>query len=269
MAASRRATWISRLAIVLVLLLAQDHCLGQEPGSDAEQVPPEAGPPAEVPAVVFVIDCSGSMSRRTPMQQAQIDVTRDALKALLKKLPERSCQVGLILYGHRAGWEAGGFEKIRYNAATIDESIDRNSLHPSQDVEIVAPLALWNNESSSQAIARLDRAQPWGQSPLYLSIQKALEQLANVKGEVPRSIVVITDGDDDPGLGPRKLSALDLTNLRRNHPNARIDFITLGSDANRDLSRLAKAYGGKILTAEQPHLVGNLLSQLVPIPPAK
>ena len=86
--------------------------------------------------VIFVLDCSYSMRETTEFEQRvtdRLDVVRKQLVSLLENLNRTGSdsRIGLILYGHRAGW--------------LNNSVRRRpgapgDLHPGADVErVISP----------------------------------------------------------------------------------------------------------------------------------
>lgn len=150
-------------------------------------------------SVVFILDCSSSMgadmavelidARKLP----RLEIAKSALESLLDQLAIKGdTRVGVRFFGHRAGWAKEQLSKMLtqndYAGAIPDD------VSPSSDVELVLPLGRFSSVEAGLVTSRLKSVKPWGQSPLFLSLQEALKDFDADKGDTDKSIVVITDG---------------------------------------------------------------------------
>lgn len=174
-------------------------------------------PPKSVPAqltvfdaigkeksVIFILDCSRSMNAEMVVEDTsrmQMDIAGDALLSMLQELStEKGMRVGVMLFGHRVGWSTDPDQptivlknpKCEANGVEISDE-----LLPSTDVESIVDLSRFDIASLGTVAGRMKGVQPWGQTPLYLSIRQALEQFARDDPDTEKSIVVITDGADN------------------------------------------------------------------------
>lgn len=152
-------------------------------------------------SVMFVLDCSSSMSRdifveaigAAEQQQARLDVAKSVLQEFLEQIAERGdMRVGARFFGHRVGWTRS--QPVKVLAQTDYLGGIPNELPPAEDVELVLPLGRFGPVEAGKVVRLLPSLKPWGQSPLYLSLLQAMSDFDNDRGDTDRSIVVITDG---------------------------------------------------------------------------
>ncbi|HWB13510.1 MAG TPA: vWA domain-containing protein [Pirellulales bacterium] len=156
-------------------------------------------------SVVFILDCSYSMREDsgTEGHQTRMDVARTALQRIVERLAEsQKYRVGLWLYGHRATLTQERRAR-RWNDAWGPD----NNVSPGEDVAQVIPLGLLDGTMTAQILALLGdggKVQPWGYTPLYMSMVQALRSYQRGPVRGPRRLVVITDGlDQVPPNTPR------------------------------------------------------------------
>jgi Mg-chelatase subunit ChlD len=150
-------------------------------------------------SVVFILDCSSSMGADMPVELIdarrlpRLEIAKSALESLLDQLAIKGdTRVGVRFFGHRAGWAKEQLSKMLTQndyAGSIPDDIT-----PSADVELVLPLGRFSSVEAGLVTSRLKSVKPWGQSPLFLSLQDALRDFDADKGDTDKSIVVITDG---------------------------------------------------------------------------
>jgi hypothetical protein len=100
--------------------------------------------------------------------------------------------VSLWLYGHRVGVDLAG--QPAWNPAWPN----RVDLLPSDDVDQVASTDRLDRASLDEFVELLNKAQPWGRTPLHRSIVDVINnELAREPKEFPRRLIVITDGVDN------------------------------------------------------------------------
>ena len=175
--------------------------------------------------LMVVLDCSFSMNDTMKIEKSEVtrfSVARGALKDMLKSLPKNgggdqtALHVGLMAYGYRVGLNLSKKE-VRYShpseettkaipprrdELTFEKDQVRNlgDLDPSLDVGILVPFQqdrLWNAESYGEMEKKIDRLNPIGVTPLYLSIAKAAAQMEIAPKDARKFILVITDGVDN------------------------------------------------------------------------
>ena len=174
-------------------------------------------------SLVFILDCSGSMSYPTTLGGRRIDVARNALKsvlAALAALPGEPYQVAMIAYGHRRGWGEGDtilvwdFTKIKdpkaprdYERQTRPATPAERKITPSNDVDLIWPLGPLRKDSLDELNDILDGLHPWGETPLYLSIIQAVD-VASRAATPQRRIIAITDGVNEQSENPTSYEAV-------------------------------------------------------------
>ena len=171
--------------------------------------------------LIIIFDCSVSM------QGERIQRGSDALIAILDQLANQKDQyrVGLILFGHRAGWQENATQKIK--------RCDPNfSGQPWEDVELVFAPKLLKNQFRYELKNRLRQANTCrGETPLYSALILALESFRRPIPNMPESfrILAVTDGvnwtdDADP------IEASDVSDELNQFPGrAQIDVIQFGA----------------------------------------
>ncbi|MCM2369867.1 vWA domain-containing protein [Aporhodopirellula aestuarii] len=151
------------------------------------------------PSIIFVLDCSASMSDPAPSERpgvgalSKLEVAKSTLAGMLDELArEGSTRVGVIAFGHRIGWSKSSPVRLLTQPRYVLPIPDNVSA--STDVESVLSLGRFDSTEAAKLAVRLDGLLPWGQSPLYLSIMEAIAAFTQDDRETDKSIVVITDG---------------------------------------------------------------------------
>jgi hypothetical protein len=150
-------------------------------------------------SVVFILDCSHSMKElltsgsEESSGASRLDVAKLALQEILFNIGlRRNVRAGIQFFGHRLGWSTDA--PVRPLAQPDFPGVIDARLTPSQDVESVLPLSPLDLDTVKQAIPRINAVQPWGQSPLYLSLAQALSEFSDEDVDADRHVIVITDG---------------------------------------------------------------------------
>ncbi len=152
-------------------------------------------------SVVFVLDVSHSMSAKTDVETSdgekmtRLEVASNALMGMLNHLAARdNARVGVRFYGHRAGWTSSKDQPavvVRQTGYAREVPL---TLSPAGDVERVLPLGRFDATHAATIDNLVATLKPWGQTPLYLSIEQAQRDFAREPATSDRRIVVITDG---------------------------------------------------------------------------
>lgn len=177
------------------------------------------GDDAAAGAVVFVFDCSSSMTNADGRFAAAQDALRNIL-ADLKSAPPGGLQVGLIAYGHRTAHRAGYFpapnDKMFYDPTklwddpdnlTPDGAAQQKALgakfptlfpHPDRDIQVLlSPNPGWAATIDTQLDSlKIDRC--FGVTPLYAAVSEAIQEVNLVKGVQSRQVIVLSDGVNIP-----------------------------------------------------------------------
>ena len=155
----------------------------------------------QVGLVTFVLDCSISMKVLHALEGKLVDrleISKTALRQVVQELDESYHRVGLIAYGHSAGWSKDEVETWRTPDAR------RRQVPPAEDVEQLLALGrIARREDDPSLDLRRDIPQlrdlvPYGETPLYLALAEGIDQLAAYDRDqelvVTRDLVVLTDG---------------------------------------------------------------------------
>jgi len=163
--------------------------------------------PRDKLSIVFVLDCSRSMENpvgaasESDANRTRMDIATSALQDLLFSLSARpNSRVGIQFFGHRLGWSTDRPVRSVMRpdfTGTIDPQ-----LTPSQDVERVLGLRNFDLPALQAVIPRVTGVKPWGQSPLYLSVVRALNEFGPEDSDSDRHIVVVTDGANYQFVSP-------------------------------------------------------------------
>lgn len=156
------------------------------------------GGPYKQESILFILDCSFSMSEPAAAEApgpaaTRLEAASAALNQMLSLLAQRdSVQVGVEFFGHRVGWNTQQpnelVPQLGYGAPIPV------GLKPYEDIEAVLPLGRFDASWQKLVSDRLKTVRPWGESPIYLALQRAIEQFARGTPNEARTIVVITDG---------------------------------------------------------------------------
>lgn len=217
----------------------------------------------------FVLDCSRSMGQPAAAERADDQEASDEepttrlaaadrmLRGMLQDLAaEGNSQVSLWLYGHRLVWEQGTkhpdlLSQDSYLEATVGYEV-LSGLLPGDDVELAQPFRRFRPAEMQQLSVRLDALKPWGEKPLYLTLSRALDAIADQPATLPKSVIVLTDGGNEQWLARHKTPADRVSQILK-HNLVPIHFVYFGAggaDAQRELITLADASGGSVSQAD-------------------
>jgi hypothetical protein len=151
-------------------------------------------------SIIFILDCSNSMSELTDMEGpggvqriSRLEAAKIALHEMLSELAsEGDARVGVLFYGHRVGWNLKKPDQMLRQADYA--RLIPDDLRPSEDVELVLPLGRFDSVVAGGVFDLMKSLKPWGETPLYLSLVQAIGDFANDEPGTEKSIVVITDG---------------------------------------------------------------------------
>ena len=198
------------------------------PGAGAAQEP---DPPEG--AMLIILDASGSMNNVDEAGVPYIDKAKEAILELVDALPDETL-VGLRVYGHREP--------------------NTDPVRGCQDTQLISPVAPLDRSGIRSAIETIEAS---GFTPIGLSLQEAVADLPETG---PRSIVLISDGEDtcappDPCQVAEELFG--------DHLDVRIEsvgfLIDSGSAAEQQLRCIAEVTGGRYTSVDEPNaLVARL-----------
>jgi Ca-activated chloride channel family protein len=188
------------------------------------------------PALVLLLDASGSMNGDDGTGRPKIVAAQDALASLVRELPQ-GVRVGLRVYGHRVS-----------NAPSDKKKGCR-------DTELIAPVAPLRQGRMIDRV-RSFRASGW--TPIGLSLSKAARDLP-AGGD--RTIVLVSDGIDTCAPPPPCRVAREIS---KRGIGLRIDTIGFQVDpkARRQLRCIARVAGGDYADAPSSSELARRLSTL-------
>jgi Ca-activated chloride channel family protein len=195
----------------------------------AQEEPPEG-------AMLIILDASGSMNNVDEDGIPFIDKAKDAVLELIDALPE-GMQVGLRVYGHREP--------------------NTDPVRGCQDTELVAPVTPLDRGTIRDAVQGIDAS---GFTPIGLALREAA---ADLPESGPRSIVLISDGEDtcappDPCQVAEELYG-DLFDVRIESVGFLIDT---GSAAEQQLRCIAESTGGTYTTVGSANALAARLGEV-------
>jgi len=183
--------------------------------------------------MLIILDASGSMNSVDEAGVPYIDKAKEAILELIDALPD-GMLVGLRVYGHREP--------------------NTDPVRGCQDSELIAPVAPIDRSGIRSAIEGIEAS---GFTPIGLSLQEAV---ADLPESGPRSIVLISDGEDtcappDPCRVAEELFG-DLLDVRIESVGF---LIGTGSAAEQQLRCIADVTGGRYTSVDEPNeLVARL-----------
>jgi hypothetical protein len=184
-------------------------------------------------ALLMIMDASGSMNEDDAGGRPRIDAAKDALHDVVASLPD-GLPTGLRVFGHRY------------------PNTDREN--GCRDTELIAPVEPLDREALDTAI---DGYQARGYTPIGLSLREGGEDLP---AEGPRTIVLVSDGDDTCGTPDPCQAARDLRAAGTEIVLHTVGVALGDNQAARDqLSCIAETGGGEFADVDD---VGDLASTL-------
>ena len=220
--------------------------LREEPSNPSIKV---QGMSKRVVQLLLILDCSASMDELVSEeggQKKRFLVASEALTALLVRLDKSVFDVALMAYGHRAGVTKTG--KLTFlnppGPPGIDTSNDVEMLvNFGKGKEAILEKLPGPNTPAEQAL------RPFGRTPLYLSLVRALDALKGTRASGPRRIVLLTDGlNFSEGTNPT--SADEVTRKWAETPEVQIDIVGMDIKATSaqekaQLEQLKKINNGR------------------------
>lgn len=203
--------YFTTLSIGTSLTLGATFLLGVAPvasAADDESVLGQGGG-----SLVLVLDGSGSMKEPGGTGKTRMEEAKDGLNGVIDDLPD-DANVGLRVYGSEISDGPGSCE----------------------DSELLVPVEAVDKEALRSGVQKL---KPLGNTPIAYSLEKAY---ADLPDEGPRSIVLVSDGEENCKGDPCKVAA----DLKKKGADFYVDVVGLQVDAaSRDqLTCIASAGGG-------------------------
>ncbi len=207
--------------------------------------------------VVIVLEASRHMAGSLGTAAApgeprwtRLGAAREAVGSVLKSLAgQEQHSVTLVLFGHRVAEQQRDGESVSVPQQEYLRLTDGKfeKLSPEQDVEIVRESRPLTGEDLAGYQATLSALKPWGQSPLMLAIERAVE-LSPVESSARQTqIVVLTSGRSEQADAQPTLEQL----LETIHGHrAAVSIVQLGAaeagQSLADLRDIAVESGGEL-----------------------
>lgn len=192
---------------------------------DVELAPPQVlvrGNRNSVTELLFIVDASGSMkdgvnNRETrDISQQKWTLAKNAVQSVVRELSlaqdhwaanGEEWRAGLMMYAHRATWKGtgSGIQDVRYNSQASPEAVEKWKaalVFPYNDVETLVKMGKFDAELVGKINAAFDGAAPFGVTPLYFALTKAIDEFTPNGATINRNIILVTDGVDNPQLPP-------------------------------------------------------------------
>lgn len=226
-------------------------------------------------SVDFILDCSQTMSALTSVEYPQgderrktrLDVAITSFRELLARLSQQgNYYVGVRVYGHRAGRNPDNPNEILYSSKYRKAIPD--GLLPSEDVEQVLSLGRFTSQQYIEVDKFFEQLQPWGETPLYLSIRQALTDFSGDDPDVAKSIVAITDGLNYQFNSP---SPVGLAEVQAAVRLRKIPIFIIGFNidpgdkgrAEEEFRQLCRASGGEYYPVNDATGLGEALNRML------
>ena len=152
-------------------------------------------------SIIFILDCSNSMSELTDMEGPggvqripRLEAAKIALHDMLSQLAaEGDARVGVMFYGHRVGWNLKKPDQMLRQTDYARPIPD--DLRPERRRrDRCCRLGRFDSVVAGGVFDLMKTLKPWGETPLYLSVIQAIGQFSTDEPGTEKSIVVITDG---------------------------------------------------------------------------
>lgn len=137
-------------------------------------------PPAkqlkEISDIAIILDCSLSMTEKTDDGKVKMDVAREVVSELVRKIPQ-GLRVSFLVYGHEPGCK----------------------------VKVVRPLGELNAAGRDSLVKYINTLKPTGNTPIALALEEAGKELA--KSDNYCGVILITDGMETCSGKPAEVAA--------------------------------------------------------------
>ncbi len=182
---------------------------------------------------------------------SKFDAARYALNSELDHLSaDGNARVSLWFFGHRLAWEKkddpGLMEQTAYLEQTLGFDVLKDLL-PGDDVEMARPMIRLEPRDLAVVGLRMNVLKPWGECPLFLAMERAIDSHDRHSGTNDRRVIVITCGDDHQGLAKSTGNKQSVLDTLDSTPVA-VHIIRLGVEGTRqqesELSQIARASHG-------------------------
>ena len=180
---------------------------------------------AAAPRYYLVLDASGSMLAKME-GTTKFEIARRTVVDLIERLPA-TAEVALRVYGHR--------KRAREKDA-------------DKDTELVLPMKPLVPAHRSALLNRLWALRARGKTPLVLTLEKSIDDVARMGSKAKTTIVLLSDGGDDT-RGRTPLRAPSRIARDRNLTLAVVGFDVRAARGRKQLETIAREAKGVHLTA--------------------
>lgn len=229
-------------------------------------------------SIVFILDSSATMydpilRENTGGTVRKLDAARSALNRMLEEIAQLPrTHVGVFFYGHRVAARPDVMGVLERQQAYKAKYPFDDSIQPYEDVEKVLELGRFSSVFAGQIAERLELLKPWGETPLYLAITRAIAEFENDDPDAEKNIVVVTDGLNyqfNPSQEANKTVSDVLAAARGK--NIRIHIVGLGiteqdaQTAQREFGQIARSTEGKYVAVDRAsRLIDSIKTVLEP-----
>ncbi len=136
--------------------------------------------PGEVPDLVIILDCSGSMQAETSDGIEKMAAAKKVVADLIARTPD-GLRLSLIVYGH-------------------DKRLECRA------VAVLQPLTKMNSSTRERLISQVDQLRPVGATPIALALDTANQEL--LRAESPNcGVILVSDGKETCRGNPSREAA--------------------------------------------------------------
>lgn len=226
-------------------------------------------------SVNIILDCSNSMgdliAGKDAKSSRKIDMAKKTLADLLLRLAYRGDnQVGLHVVGNRIGWSRRApIELLKRPGVKFEPG---EELTPSIDIETLSSLTEMNVGRAKALIARISNVDAWGQSPLYLAIDRALQEFPSQESHENSRIILLTDGTNYQFVdSTENVSPTTIADVLRTYQKTPVPVHVFGIGMDRvkhsreisELESLTQATGGSFETIQGQQDLGDAIQKLL------
>lgn len=207
----------------------------------------------------IVMDFSGSMS-------GVVNVAKQTMASIVAQIPSNT-QLGLRVFGQEGGSNSGKIATVKtvqknttedgktvYNLKTGKHTSSNGGV--CKATRIVTPVAPANANALISGLKSVEIG--WATPMVYALEQAAYTDLSKFSRDIPKKIILVTDGGESCGGDPCAF-AKTLMSQRR---DIQIDVV-LVSSSSQSLQCLAKTTGGKVYNLSNANQFVNAMTQSI------
>lgn len=213
------------------------------------------------PVIDIVMDFSGSMSD-------VVDVAKRTMSSVVSQIPS-STKIGFRVFG-----QGGASSNIKMGQVqSVQKTVNKNGQtvyklqtgkHESNGgsckaTQLVTPISSAN---ANALINGMNSVSLGGSTPMVYALeQAAYTDLGNISRDIPKKIILITDGGENCGGDPCAF-AKTLVNVRR---DITVDVVLVATNSKR-LQCLANTTGGNVYNLSNVNQFANIMKQSIQTP---